>query len=69
MTAVEENFKVNLNQNLWGLLVALGAVGVGERFDLQTLYWLGFVLSSVMLLSVGFTTFAYTRNYWRSKST
>ena len=33
-----DQFKINLNQNLWGLVLAFGSLGAAERFNLTTLY-------------------------------
>lgn len=62
-----EQFKINLNQNLWGLIVGLVGLGVAERYNLCTLYWFSVVVSVVMVTSVSVTTLAYTINYWRNK--
>ncbi|HEX4301733.1 MAG TPA: hypothetical protein VHZ78_03005 [Rhizomicrobium sp.] len=63
----QEAFKINLNQNLWGLLTSLIGVGVGEQFKLCVLFWLCLVLAVMMIVSVAVTTLAYTINYWRNK--
>ena len=60
-------FKINLNQNLWGLVVGLGALGTAEYFELCLLRLFGLILSAVMTLSLIVTTFAYTWNYIRHK--
>ena len=62
-----EPFKINLNQNLWGLVVGLIGLGVAEHFNLCRLLWLSLVMSVVMVVSVSITTYAYTINYWRSR--
>lgn len=67
MSSPQDQFKINLNQNLWGLIVSLSALGVAEHYALKTLYWLAVVLSVVMVLSVTVTTLAYTTNYWNNK--
>lgn len=46
-----DNFKINLNQNLWGLLVALLALGISEYYDLNTLYVFGLILSIFVSIS------------------
>ena len=61
------NFKINLNQNLWGLFLTLLALGTAEHFDLCTLYWFGLVLSGLTSISFIFTLIAYTINYWKNK--
>lgn len=67
MSAVPEQFRINLNQNLWGLLVGLGALGAAEYLSLCTLFWFAVVVSAIMVLSVAVTTLAYTINYWKNK--
>lgn len=62
-----EQFKINLNQNLWGLVVGLVGLGVAEHLSLCTLFWFAVVVSVIMALSVAFTTLAYTINYWKEK--
>jgi hypothetical protein len=62
-----EQFKINLNQNLWGLVVGLVGLGAAEQFNLCTLFWFSVVVSVVMVASVGVTTLAYTINYWKNK--
>jgi hypothetical protein len=63
----DDQFKINLNQNLWGLVVGLGAVGAAEYFELCLLGVFGLIVSAVMTLSLIVTTFAYTWNYVRHK--
>ena len=36
--AVEDKFNINLNQNLWGLVVAYAALGVAEHWCLRWLF-------------------------------
>lgn len=67
MAGPEEQFKINLNQNLWGLVVAFGALGAAEHYRLCTLFWFSAVVSIIMVLSVAVTTVAYTTNYWKQK--
>jgi hypothetical protein len=62
------NFKINLNQNLWGLVVGLGALGIAERYNLCRLGCFGLFISGLMSLSLLATTIAYTVNYCRGKS-
>jgi len=62
-----ENFKINLNQNLWGLLLSLLTLGTAEYFKLCTLYWFGIILSSLTSISFIVTLTAYTLNYWKGK--
>lgn len=62
-----EDFKINLNQNLWGLLITLATLGTAEYFELCTLFWFGFVLSIIAGISFLITLSAYTVNYWKNK--
>ena len=67
MPSPAENFKINLNQNLWGLLVTYGFLGAAEFYDLCVLFWLALISALVMTVSVLFTTIAYARKYWSEK--
>lgn len=67
MAEIAENFRINLNQNLWGLVTGLTALGVAEKYTLCALFWFSVVVSAIMVLSVAFTTLAYTINYWKQK--
>lgn len=60
-----EQFKVKLNQNLWGLIVSFGAA---EYFNLCTLFGFAVVASMIMTISLGFTTWAYTVKYWLERA-
>ena len=67
MSSPQEQFKINLNQNLWGLVVGLSGLGIAEHFSLDTLFWFSVVISAIMGLSVAVTTLAYTINYFKQK--
>lgn len=67
MSNLPEQFKININQNLWGLVVGLVALGLAEYYNLYTLFWFSVAVSVVMVASVGVTTLAYTTNYWKNK--
>jgi hypothetical protein len=64
-----DNFRINLNQNLWVLVVALVTLGTAEYFRLCSLYWFGLILSIVSSVSLFFTLSAYTYSYCKSKFT
>ena len=64
----DDKFKINLNQNLWGLVVAYGALGAAEHWGLKRLGCLSFIVATGMTLSVLVTTLVYTVNYWKKKS-
>jgi len=68
MTSPADVFKINLNQNLWGLVVSFGFLGISEYYDLCVLFWFSIIPASAMTLSVCFTTYAYTLNYLKNKS-
>jgi hypothetical protein len=67
MSSPADQFKINLNQNLWGLIVGLTGLGMAEHFDLQTLFVFALVVSLIMTASIAATTLAYTINYWKNK--
>jgi hypothetical protein len=67
MTNPTENFKINLNQNLWGLLLCLLTLGLGEYYNLGTLFKFGLILSCLASISFTITLIAYTVNYWKEK--
>lgn len=63
-----ENFKINLNQNLWGLVVSLISLGAAEYFKLCTLFWFSLVVALIMTISIAVTTYAYTVTYWKKRN-
>lgn len=65
--AIEDKVNVNLNQNLWGLVVAYAALGVAEHWSLPWLFKLSRIAAIIMTISVFFTVIAYTWNYCRAK--
>ena len=65
--AVEDKFNINLNQNLWGLVVAYTALGVAEHWCLPWLFRLSRIAAIIMTASVFFTGIAYTWTYCRAK--
>lgn len=66
--SIEEQFKINLNQNLWGLIIGFTALGLSEYYKLCALFWFSIIGSGIMLLSVAITTYAYTQNYCKNKT-
>lgn len=67
MSNATDQFKINLNQNLWGLLIGLGALGTAEHYNLRALFWFSAIVSAIMVISVAVTFLAYTINYWKNK--
>jgi len=67
MSNPQDQFKINLNQNLWGLVVGLGGLGLAEHFRLCALFWFSVAISSIMAVSVACTTVAYTVKYCKRK--
>jgi SNF family Na+-dependent transporter len=65
--AVEDKFYINLNQNLWGLVVCYAALGVAEHWGLRALFWLSLISSCGMTLSALFTLVFYTWRYCKDK--
>ena len=68
MSSPDEKFKINLNQNLWGLLLGLVSLGIAEYHSLCTLFRFSVFVSAIMVVSVTITTIAYTMNYWKNKN-
>ena len=64
----EDKFKINLNQNLWVLIVSFLSLGLAEYYDLPKLKCLALILSVGSLISVLLTLLFYTINYCRNKS-
>lgn len=62
-----DNFKINLNQNIWGLLLSLLTLGTSEYYKLVSLYYFGLILSIITSLSFVITLVAYTINYCKNK--
>jgi len=54
MSNPADQFKISLNQNIWGLVV--GLLGLGAA-----------IVSAIMVASVFFTTISYTIKYWKHK--
>jgi len=65
---VEDKFNINLNQNLWGIVVCYGALGVAEHWKLCVLFWMSAISSAWMTISVMITFAAYTWNYCKKKA-
>lgn len=63
-----ENFKINLNQNLWGMVLSFASLGFAEYFHLNTLYNLSLTSSIIFLISILITTIFYTWKYCKNKS-
>lgn len=60
--------KINLNQNLWALLLSLGALGAADYFKLSAPFrWLSLILATGMTLSLAFTATFYTIHYCKKK--
>jgi len=65
--APEDKFKINLNQNLWVLVVGFLSLGLSEYYDLQKLKILSLILSVGALASVSATLIFYTVKYCKNK--
>lgn len=63
MSGPAEHVKINLNQNLWGLIVSFAALGAAEYYKLDALLALSFIAALIMLASIAVTTIAYTIHY------
>jgi len=60
-----DKFNINLNQNLWGLIVTLITLGTAEYYKLNILFWFGLILSTIASLSFIATLIKYTIIYVR----
>lgn len=67
MSDPSDNFRINLNQNLWGLVVSFSFLGGAEHYNLFTLYWLSLIPATAMIISVCCTTFSYTNRYIKNR--
>ena len=65
--AIPDQFKIHLNQNLWGLVIAFAALGAAEHWCLKWLFCLSAITSIGMTASVLVTTLAFTIDYWKKK--
>lgn len=63
----EDKFKINLNQNLWVLVVGFLSLGLSEYYDLEKLGILSLALSILALISVVTTLLFYTIQYCKNK--
>ena len=65
---LEDKFNINLNQNLWALVVCYAALGVAEHWKLCALFWLSIISSAGMTLYVLIAFAFYTWNYCKKKA-
>jgi len=68
MTDPSARFHINLNQNLWALIVALAGLAAGEYLGLRYIRYLSLVLACLLSVSVLVTTYFYTVEYRARKS-
>ena len=68
MGNLADDFNINLNQNLWGLVVCFGFLGAAEHYKLCALFWFSVIPSAIMVISIVLTTFSYTRSYMKRKA-
>ena len=69
MSSPTDNFRINLNQNLWGVIVSFGFLGAAEYYSLCVLFWFSLIPAIAMTISVCFTTYSYTKKYISNKGT
>jgi len=62
-----DKFEINLNQNLWILVVSLSGLGLSEYFELKKLITISYILSIVSSISIFFTLLFYTIDYCKKK--
>ena len=58
-----DNIHIQLNQNLWALIISYTALGLSEYYKLKILWILSGVLSLFMTIYVLFAFFWYTFKY------
>lgn len=63
-----EDIKINLNQNLWLLIVSLLTLGFSEFYKLYCLFYFGIILSLISTISSVVTLFYYTKKYIKNKN-
>ena len=59
--------KLNLNQNLWLLVVSLISLGASEYFYLKSLFVFSIIITILALISLCFTVSFYTYHYCKDK--
>jgi hypothetical protein len=61
--AVEDKLHINLNQNLWCLVVGFAALGAAERWCLRYLFWPAYLFTwgtgALVFISCVFYTWHY----------
>ena len=67
MTNPEDKFNINLNQNLWVLIVVLLTIGISEYYGLCILFWFGITLGIVSSISIIACLIFYTYYYCMKK--
>jgi hypothetical protein len=60
---VTDQFKINLNQNLWALAVAYGALGAADHWCLKHLLWPSLFASWILTDMVLASFVPYTWHY------
>jgi hypothetical protein len=68
MDKIPDKFKINLNQNVWILVISFSGLGFSEYFRLFKLEILSFILSIFALCSISLTLIFYTYNYCKNKT-
>jgi len=63
MANISDSFKINLNQNLWPLIIGLLSLGISEYYKLCVLFWFAFIICFFMTISVIITFCFYTYRY------
>ncbi len=58
---------INLNQNLWALIISLAALGVSEFYSLEQLNCIAYWLTIIVSVSYLVTLVAYTFHYCKKK--
>ena len=63
-----DKININLNQNLWGLLIGYLALGLSDFYELELLYTLSAIFAITMTSFVLVAFFFYTFKYIKKKN-
>jgi hypothetical protein len=62
-----DKFKIELNQNLWAVIITFLSLGLSEYYDLSHLFCLSYILAIVCTISFIITIVFYTWKYCYNK--
>ncbi|MEN9852322.1 MAG: hypothetical protein RI996_265 [Candidatus Parcubacteria bacterium] len=62
-----DKININLNQNLWVVVISLSGVGLSEYYNLHTTFYFSLFLLFTSSISLLVTLFYYTKKYIKNK--